>query len=140
MNAFRLLSTQPWVEWLGWTLVHFLWQGTLIAALYAIVRRSPNVQLRYLLACAALTAMVAAPIVTFTLTATSTSAPNNPFTATVPVSSSAASVVSLLNASPLVLASRTPRNDVMPWLVMAWFAGAIAFWIRSQAAGSSPRA
>ena len=27
MNAIQILSSQPWVERLGWTLVHFLWQG-----------------------------------------------------------------------------------------------------------------
>ena len=58
MNAMQILSSQPWVERLGWTLVHFLWQGLSITALYATVRRgvagtwSPHA--RYLLACAAL--------------------------------------------------------------------------------------
>ena len=35
MNTIQILSSQPWVERLGWTLVHFLWQGLAIAALYA---------------------------------------------------------------------------------------------------------
>ena len=67
MNAVQMLSSQPWVERLGWTLVHFLWQGLSIAVLYAAARRgmarraSPNA--RYLLACAALAAMLAAPLV-----------------------------------------------------------------------------
>ena len=38
MNAIQFLSSQPWVERLGWTLVHFLWQGAAIAALYAAAR------------------------------------------------------------------------------------------------------
>src|SRR5713226_3968719 len=65
----QILSSQPWVERLGWTLVHFLWQGLSIAVLYAAARRgvartsSPNA--RYLLACAALAAMMAAPLVTW---------------------------------------------------------------------------
>ena len=69
MNAIQILSSQPWVERLGWTLVHFLWQGLSIAVLYAAARRavartsSPNA--RYLLACAALAAMMAAPLVTW---------------------------------------------------------------------------
>src|SRR5437660_6276853 len=71
MNAMQILSSQPWVECLGWTLVHFLWQGLSIAVLYAAARRSvartssPNA--RYLLACAALAAMMAAPLVTWGL-------------------------------------------------------------------------
>ena len=39
MNAMQVFSAQPWVERLGWTLVHFLWQGLAIAALYAAARR-----------------------------------------------------------------------------------------------------
>ena len=48
MSAMQILSSQPWVERLGWTLVHFLWQGLSIAVLYAAARRgvartsSPN--------------------------------------------------------------------------------------------------
>src|SRR5205085_4961755 len=30
------LLNQPWTERLGWTLLHFLWQGVLGAALYAL--------------------------------------------------------------------------------------------------------
>jgi beta-lactamase regulating signal transducer with metallopeptidase domain len=52
---------------IGWTLIHFVWQGTAIAlviaaALRATERRSPNV--RYLIACAGLALMLAAPAVT----------------------------------------------------------------------------
>jgi hypothetical protein len=71
MNAMQVLSSQPWVERLGWTLVHFLWQGLLVAVLYAAARRclarASNPRTRYLLACAALTAMMAAPLGTWAL-------------------------------------------------------------------------
>ena len=39
MNAMQILSSEAWVERLGWTLVHFLWQGLSIAVLYAAARR-----------------------------------------------------------------------------------------------------
>ena len=57
----------PFSEIAGWTLIHFVWQGAAIgfvaaAVLRASAGRSPNV--RYLVACAALAAMVAAPLVT----------------------------------------------------------------------------
>ena len=67
----QMLSSVAWVERLGWTLVHFLWQGLAIAVLYAAAhtfmarRSSPNG--RYLLACAALAAMMAAPLTTWEL-------------------------------------------------------------------------
>ena len=40
MNAIEMLSLQPWVGRLGWTLVHFLWQGAAIAVLYLAVPRA----------------------------------------------------------------------------------------------------
>jgi hypothetical protein len=36
MSAIQILSTQPWVERLGSTLLHFLWEGLAIAAVYAV--------------------------------------------------------------------------------------------------------
>src|SRR5690349_3589272 len=51
----------------GWTLIHFVWQACVIAVPVATIlrltrRRSAN--LRYLVACAGLAAMLAAPILT----------------------------------------------------------------------------
>ena len=61
------------IERLGWTLLHFLWQGTAIAVVYAAMRaligRSIPAQGRYALACAALIAMTIAPLLTFFLIA-----------------------------------------------------------------------
>src|SRR5689334_17509330 len=54
------------IELLGATLIHFLWQGVLIAAVYAVARRyAPRPEVRYWLACAALGAMAAAPVATW---------------------------------------------------------------------------
>ncbi len=55
---------------LSWSLLHFLWQGTAIAAvLHAIVRygfaRRASAHARYVLACAALVALTIAPPLTF---------------------------------------------------------------------------
>ena len=63
------LLNQPWAERLGWTLLHFLWQGILVAALYALARALAGGRMsargRYAMACAALLAMTAAPAVTY---------------------------------------------------------------------------
>jgi uncharacterized protein (TIGR03435 family) len=118
----------PWIERLGWTLIHFLWQGTLIAAIYAAAKRSRKPQLRYLLACIALAAMVAAPIVTY-IAITPAEAPANPYVGTIPVSSAVADSASA-NSATFSSATHALHNDVMPWLVLAWFAGVTVFWIR----------
>ena len=63
------LLNQPWTERLGWTLLHFLWQGILVAALYALARALAGGRMsargRYAIACAALLAMTAAPGITY---------------------------------------------------------------------------
>ena len=63
MNALRLFLLSPLVERLGWGLLHFLWQGAVIAALLAVAlrvlrNRSPNA--RYLAGWVALAAMACA--------------------------------------------------------------------------------
>src|SRR5258708_26645480 len=53
---------------LGWTLLHFLWQGTAIAALTAVLMTAcRHASTRYALAVAALVLMLAAPLATFFL-------------------------------------------------------------------------
>ena len=60
-----------WIDVAGWTLLHFIWQGSLLALFAALMLhllRASRPQLRYLVACAALGAMLAAPVATaFTL-------------------------------------------------------------------------
>ena len=63
------LLNQPWTERLGWTLLYFLWQGILVAALYALARALAAGRIsargRYTIACASLLAMTAAPALTY---------------------------------------------------------------------------
>src|SRR5215471_20120183 len=68
MNAIAALLERPIFQALGWTLIHFIWQGALIGFLYfslslVLRRRSPNT--RYAAACLAMLLMMIAPAVTF---------------------------------------------------------------------------
>ncbi len=58
--------SQFWVQRLGWTLLHFFWQGTAIVIVYAMLRgffaRSLSAQGRYALACSALWSWLCAPV------------------------------------------------------------------------------
>src|SRR5580698_3051370 len=69
MNEIQILTSHPWIGRLGWTLLHFLWQGTAIAVLYTIARflfaRYLSPRMRCGFACTALLAMAAAPPLTF---------------------------------------------------------------------------
>jgi uncharacterized protein (TIGR03435 family) len=67
-----------WIDVAGWTLLHFVWQGSIIALMAALtlhVLRAARPQLRYVVACIALGLMLAAPLITAALL---TSAPRMP--------------------------------------------------------------
>ena len=67
----------PWIETTGWTLIHFIWQGTLLAlataAALGLCRRS-TAQVRYVVACLGLTSM----LVTAAATAVKGTVPGGP--------------------------------------------------------------
>jgi beta-lactamase regulating signal transducer with metallopeptidase domain/HEAT repeat protein len=68
MNALLQWGGHPAVYRLGWTLLHFLWQGAVVAGLFAVAqtgwrKRSSNA--RYWTGCLALALMLAAPVITF---------------------------------------------------------------------------
>jgi uncharacterized protein (TIGR03435 family) len=131
MNAIQVLASQPWVERLGWTPIHFLWQGLLIALPYAAVRRAmarsstPNA--RYLLAVAAMAAMMVAPLATWAWLAPATLPPGAAYRiqGAFPGATAASSSAALLET---VAAVQPPQY--LPWVVMFWMAGAVVFWMR----------
>ncbi len=78
MSALASWLGHPMVESLGWTLIHFLWQGAFIMGLLAVSRavlRWRTAESRYLSGCAALLLMAAAPMLTFTHLNSSLGAP-----------------------------------------------------------------
>jgi VWFA-related protein len=94
---------------LGWTLLHFLWQGTAIGLLYALLRslfsRWLSAHGRYVLASAALVTLTAAPFITFAV---------NP-----------------VSDAPSGFAIRVPQPERVLLIVVAlWLAGVLCFSIR----------
>ncbi|MBI5761457.1 MAG: M48 family metalloprotease, partial [Planctomycetales bacterium] len=67
MSVVERVLSHPLSEVVGWSLVHFVWQGAAITLLLAIalrgMRRS-SASARYLIACAALTMMAVCPVLT----------------------------------------------------------------------------
>jgi beta-lactamase regulating signal transducer with metallopeptidase domain len=117
---------------LGFTLLHFLWQGALIALLLAALNvslRNATARRRYAAACAALLLMLACAVFTFArLTsvpaslATSVSAP-----AALPaVPSSGAQPIASSNAAPSASVAA-----LLPWLAYFWMAGVCLLAARS---------
>lgn len=137
MNTMQVLASQPWLERVGWTLVHFLWQGLSIAVLYAIARHtaarrwSPHA--RYLLACAALAVMVSAPLVTLCVMRPSGARPDAYRIPSTPLA--ATTTLNAPTTIPLPASVRTTVSGVEPaqfllWVVMVWLTGAVVFWVR----------
>ena len=65
-NIFQAEITQK----LGWTLVHFVWQGSAVALILAIVLRllqKSSANLRYIIACIALALIVLMPAITINM-------------------------------------------------------------------------
>ena len=70
MNTLELMLGKELVQAAGWTLLHFVWQGCLIALLPFAIRglsTRQSAQLRYSTACLALLMMAVAPPITFSL-------------------------------------------------------------------------
>jgi uncharacterized protein (TIGR03435 family) len=132
MNAIHFLSAQPWVERLGSTLLHFLWQGMAIAAVYAAARRSARdarPQVRYLLASTALALMAAAPVLTWAwLSPPAWEPAAGPLTAA--VSSGRSTALGDVATTWLGGVYRTVPAPFLSWVVAVWLAGASAFWLR----------
>jgi len=120
------LLNQPWTERLGWTLLHFLWEGMLVAALYGLARTVAGGRMsargRYAMACTSLLAMAAAPAFTYWWLGNS---------------GHAAPIRDLTDwgarqlAHPVAYSPVTdPWQQAMPGIVLAWFVGAAACSLR----------
>ena len=160
MTAIEGVLREPVAQAIGWALVHFIWQGTLVGVLAAValrVLRRSDADVRYVVAAIALAVMATLPVVTGVQTyhAATAVAPARLTTeqpATVaeaaPQTTLAATALEQpLDPSPAVdrwtLASVVAAmRDVEPWipmLVLGWLLG-VAFltlrllsgWIRVQ--------
>lgn len=127
--TIQSVLAQPWAERLGWTLIHFIWQGASIGLVFALARGLAGPRLsangRYLLACLALAAMVAAPLATFGVMASLELGGSARLTSAAPSEGGVfAGVASAAWTQPGIW------QRVMPWLVLAWLGGVVVFTVR----------
>jgi beta-lactamase regulating signal transducer with metallopeptidase domain len=116
---------------LGWALLHFLWQGTAVAALAAVLMAlCRRASARYLVAVGALGLMLAMPVATFFFLIPSGAAERaRPSPITDLVTKSQPTVHgNVFAGTPSRL---LPLLDALPWLVEAWLAGVAFFGLRS---------
>jgi len=127
---------------LGWALLHFLWQGTALAALaagaMALCRRAST---RYLLGVVALALMLLAPLATFFFysqqhSGVADTAKSSPLAAAWTIArdrdAASGSAQGPVFARPSFARSAiSPSLDALPWLVEAWLLGVAFFSLRS---------
>ena len=126
MNALIFLVRTPLAKALGWTLIHSLWEGALIAALVAggfLLCRPASARTRYALACAGMLAMLVGFVVTL---AVLWPAPAPPMAIPLPSGLRAASSAAIVFPAP----PATPP-DRTPWIVPFWMLGVLAFYLRT---------
>ena len=125
MNVPALLLAAARV--VGWTLVHFLWQGALLGAAYALLRSLlPRGEARYRLGMGMLAAFAVCPLLTAWR-----------LLQHAPGSIHAATHMPMLLASAEVSAADISRawdggvEALLPWLVLAWLAGVLLLSLRA---------
>jgi bla regulator protein blaR1 len=134
VTLMKLLSPTA-MQSLAWALLHFLWQGTALAALgAALMALSRRARVRYVIGVTVLLLMLIAPIATCVLSW-------QPNSSLVERSQSPASAATMANvkhqASPSAAWSSAASSSVesslgaLPWLVEAWLVGVAFFSLRS---------
>src|SRR6266567_64611 len=134
MSNFANWISPEVLRTLGWTLLHFLWQGAGLAALFAVAAAvCRRASARYAVAVSALVLMMISPVVTFTWLHHET----NPAGQTGAQGASTWAGTSTQNATALsgshapAAASRTEQPMAMLWLVEAWFLGVLLLSLRT---------
>lgn len=129
MSALDTLLSTPLAYHLGWTLVHFIWQGALVGVLYACLRfvlQDSEPQSRYWLSLTALVVLAALPVLTFIRLLAEPVA--------VPAITGVTHAIQSLQTVPqtnLVDALRELLHSIVPWTVPAWCAGVALMALRS---------
>ncbi len=155
MNNIEFVLTQPIFQALGWALIHFIWQGALVAILfggasYFLSRNSAN--LRYATACGALLVMLGLPVITgvfIYLSSTSRMVTDDyargqvaqakgrrgvPRRATENSSRSASQIApiasTIVEAAPFQRWAEERFAFLLPWLICLWLTGTCALSLR----------
>jgi GWxTD domain-containing protein len=131
---------QAWVETpgataLGWTLVHSLWEGALVAlVLWAALRAIRSAQARYAASCVALVVLAAA----FAFTFARELPEGRPHVA---IEAKARGAIPGPPKDTGDMDSLTPRDSLgyLPWLAPVWMTGVLAFQLRGVMAWMGAR-
>jgi len=137
MNTLTALLKSPAAVDLGWSLLHFIWQGTVLAGLCALAWRRLRfhpAQVRYLVGCLCLLLMASAPVLTYASLAKRHASRESSWIATesgAVVSSAEGDKArrtgrsgnAILQISRPESPSAFANDAILAWLVALWLAG-----------------
>jgi ankyrin repeat protein/beta-lactamase regulating signal transducer with metallopeptidase domain len=142
MNLLANFFAEAWIERLGWVLIHFLWEGTFIALVLALLLRllvQASSPARYAVTAGALLACALAPAITWAVLNSQAGMPA-PMAATsvTPMPVSSENITPLFNSSsnsgrPAITEQLTPwpvrlsqvADLSLPYMVGLWFLGVV---------------
>jgi len=136
MSWSQMFAAYPVLPGIGEALLHFVWQGALVALLLACAQpflRRQSANARYLAACGALLLMMALPVLTLWQSAGGSAAAGAPEALARDRAAAGAGEELLIVVRPLAsqaLSAPVVRESVLPWLVLFWLAGILVLSLR----------
>ena len=125
-----------WISVVGWALIHFVWQGIVLAVVTAVVLRAcrqRSANTRYLVACVGLVLMVVTPVVTAGGLWSATGPLPAAVVATPSAAPETAAAARVSGADDHLFVSTHPwdlANTVLPSMVFIWLGGVLLLTTR----------
>src|SRR5216684_7825026 len=118
---------------LGWTLLHFVWQGAALAAVFAVAMAlCRSASARYAVAAGTLVLMMASPVVTFSWILRQTNPAVRPGARGFSLlPEMQAQNVAVAQSGAPAAESGTEQSKAMLWLVEGWFLGVVILSLRT---------
>lgn len=129
MMQLNLLISPQLTHMLGWTLLHFIWEGLALAAICAVLMAiCRTASVRYAIGLGTLGLMLAGPVITFIVLQRAEPAT---VISGAPVAGGGGALATVPAVHPASVAATPVRPDFFTWLVEAWFAGVLFFSLRA---------
>jgi hypothetical protein len=134
MTTMHELAAHWLVRSFGWTLLHFCWQGALLALLLwctlQLLARRPA-QERYIAACIALSLMILLPLVTFAkIGLQEYHLAGELRNSAIPDDASLVLQAGLGDAASWLARAASALDPSLPWVLFAWLAGLVVSLVR----------
>src|SRR6266704_1720007 len=133
MTSLANWTSPELLRTLGWTLLHFVWQGAALAAVFAVaIALCRSASARYAVAAGTLVLMMASPVVTFSWIQRQTNPAVRPGARGFSLlpEMQVQNVAAAQSGAPAA-GSGTEQSKAMLWLVEGWFLGVVILSLRT---------